>query len=352
MNGDGRTDLIVGAPHADVTGVRDAGLVEVLIAPANALGDWRPGVERVTITEPTLRQGGYFGSALAVGNIAGDGKLELFVGAPGRDPEGLQNLLTNDARVYGFKPEPPLGGVPSQNWGHPDAITLRAALVAAPPLVIPDPITPLAGHHSGFGSSIVVGNLIPDDAPDELAIGAPFRTYLNKIFLDPFGNRVVHEGGDVSIYDAATGFTVGTPQTLVPPVRQVDMHFGQALALAHLSNAAGSAPTLVVGAPFAGSTSLIHSGAVYLYEGQTGSAPVYRNRFFAPLADNQQAFGETLAVGDLNNDGIDELAIGAPNTTIDQYVGFQIVPGRFGGIVQLFNKREQTGRVYVIFPNP
>ncbi len=352
MNGDGRADLIVGAPHADVTGVRDAGLVEVLLAPSTPAGDWRPGVERVTLTEPTPRQGAYFGSAIAVGNIAGDGKQELFVGAPGREPDGVQALLRNDAIVYGFKPEPPAGGLPADNWKHPDAASLRAALNAATPLVIPDPTPPPAGHFSGFGQTIVVGNLNPDDAADELAIGAPFRPFLNSVFLDPFGNRIVHDGGDVSIYDAGTGFTVTGPKVILPPVQQADMRFGKSMALATLSAVPGTPPTLAVGAPFQGNSTLIHAGTVYLFDAVAGGTPIYRTRFFAPQATSQQSFGEVIAAGDLNNDGIDELAIGAPSSTIDQYVGFRVIPGRFGGLVRLFNKREQAGRVYVIFPNP
>lgn len=348
INADGRTDLIVGAPHADVAGVRDAGLVEVLFAPPTLTGDWRPGVERVVLTEPVPRPGAYFGSAMAVGNVAGDGKLELFVGAPGRDPEGLHPLLHNDGIVYGFKPEPTNPANPGQNWNRP-AAALRAALSATTPLTVADPVTPPTGHYSGFGMSLAVGNLIASDAADELAVGAPFRSFTNGVFLDPFGNRVTHESGDVSLYDGGAGFTVAAPEVLVPPLRQIDMHFGETLAVAQLS--ATGPPSLAVGAPFYAARTITHVGAVFLYQGTTASRPLYTGRVVAPQAKGQEGFGLALAAGDLDNDGVDELAVGAPSTNIDQYIGFRIVPGRFGGLIQLFDLRVQAGRIVIVKPH-
>ena len=81
LNDDGVTDLVVGAPDATVDGATGAGRVEVLWG-ANA----SPFATRALISQ--VDAGGLsaldeaFGTALAAGDVNGDGKADLVVGAP------------------------------------------------------------------------------------------------------------------------------------------------------------------------------------------------------------------------------------------------------------------------------
>jgi FG-GAP repeat len=72
VNGDGRPDLVVGAPHAAVEGRADAGRVQVFSGP-----DGRP---LLTLAGNT---GDQLGSAVAfAGDVNGDGRADLVLGAP------------------------------------------------------------------------------------------------------------------------------------------------------------------------------------------------------------------------------------------------------------------------------
>ena len=73
FDGDGLTDLAVGAPREDLRGRRDAGAVNVLYGSARGLGRGR----QLTVARP--RRDARFGRALAVRDADGDGRDELVV---------------------------------------------------------------------------------------------------------------------------------------------------------------------------------------------------------------------------------------------------------------------------------
>jgi hypothetical protein len=75
FDGDGITDLVVGAPGEDLTGDNDSGMVSVLWGSNDGL------VSGDTVTNPTKFDGDRFGQALVAGDFDGDGVDDLAAGS-------------------------------------------------------------------------------------------------------------------------------------------------------------------------------------------------------------------------------------------------------------------------------
>lgn len=86
LSGDGRADLVVGAPHESFGLQTKAGAVHVIYANAagrlNAAWNqfWRQGAQGIAGTASKNQN---FGTALAIGDFNGDGRADLVIGAPG-----------------------------------------------------------------------------------------------------------------------------------------------------------------------------------------------------------------------------------------------------------------------------
>lgn len=337
LNGDGIDDLVVGFPHADLYGIRDAGLVEVLYAPPS--GNWLQGFLRATLAEPVPRQGAYFGSSLAVSDLAGTGRPELVVGAPGRDPEGLEVLLRREGVVHVFAP---------LSWNQTSAEGLRIALNQGPHLLIPDPEPAPTGYYSGFGMSLRAFDF-GGAATGELAVGSPYRVVVDPLQRDFQGVPRKREVGGVDLFEPAGGLAVRHVAELRPPFLQTGMHFGEQLDSGHLAGASGP-NLLAVTSPFYDTAAGANTGGVFLFGPDPDGRPILRTVVTPHDPQQMDQFGQSIAIGDVNGDGRDELVVGAPNATISVITGYLVYPGRFRGTEVVVETREQAGKMYVIFP--
>jgi len=266
LNGDGYADLAVGAPYNDAGGAAGDNVGRVYVYFGGAAPDSLPDL---VLTGEAA--GDYFGWAVSgAGDVNGDGRDDLIVGAPFSDGGGAAG--EDRGRAYLF-----LGGDP------PDA---------APDLVLSG-----AGAGDTFGWSVAgAGDTDGDGAPD-LLVGALLRS-----------RAYLFRGGDPA---------GATPPDSLPDLvltgEAFDDRFGYAVAGPGDVNGDGLAD-LLVGALLndAGGD---NAGRAYLFHGRatTGQLPAAgAERIFTGNGANSW-FGRSVAgAGDVDRDGLADLLVGAP----------------------------------------
>jgi hypothetical protein len=295
LEADGVTDLAVGAPLDD-DGGNDRGALWVLFMDDNGRVDQE---EKISGTagdfDGDLDDDDQFGSALAgIGDLNGDGVFDLAVGAPGGDDGGADR-----------------GAV----W----IVFLNARGEVRDQQKIADGDGGFDGDledNDRFGSAVaLIGDINGDGIPD-LAVGAPNdddgpdNAGAVWILFMEMGGRVA---GWQKVSDKEGGFDGNL---------EANDHFGAALAgMGDLDN--DGIPDLVVGAP-GGDKGGTDRGEIWVLfldaqgrvRGQEKIAD--GDGGFGGDLDDNDGFGSAIAdVGDLNDDGIPDLAVGAPNDDDD-----------------------------------
>jgi hypothetical protein len=183
--------------------------------------------------------------------------------------------------------------------------------------------SPTDSHDAGdlFGSILAVGDF-NNDGLDDLVVGAP-------------GEAIGNSGADsgaIFLYLSA-GARLGAPrmytQSLVD-VNEAGDKFGSSLAVGDFND--DGYADLAVGAPgenYSGSGA--NAGVVYLFFGADNglSSPLVLDQRPSGRNESGDKFGSSLAAGDFDGDGLDDLAVGAPG---ENYVG----TGANEGVVFIF----------------
>ena len=306
----GPADLIASAPLFDVPGATsDAGRVYVFSSPTGTI-DLASKSADFTVTGPTTR--GQIGTALATGDVNGDGFAELAIGAPVVDS---QNLRGATYLVYGSST---LAGDRSFGSQQTDLLVLGRD----------------AGDRSG--GSVMIGDL-NNDGKCDLIIGAPNGAGASN--QSPFSGEVyifygtatltntidlARSAADVTIYGAASNGK--------------DVNAGLGVSLAVGDYTGDGIVDLALGAPNVGSgIPRTDCGAVYLIFGSKSlPATIDLAKTSAPLtifgADTGDQLGSGgLALGELNTSSPADLVIGIPRAA------------------SLGNQRAGAGEVRVLF---
>ncbi|MEE8392507.1 MAG: integrin alpha [Anaerolineae bacterium] len=273
VNGDGYSDVIVGAPNYD--GDRtDGGAAFVYHGSSMGLGegpaDWTATGDQSAAT---------FGAAVSVaGDVDGDGYSDVIIGAPAYDITGTVTL-TDTGRVYVY-----LGGATG-------FITSTANWTAWGDQVGTD-----------FGTSVSTAGDVNGDGYSDVIVGAPGHDIIDTVILTDTGAAVVYHGSSM-------GIRVG-PADWMATGDQVYARFGAAVSIAGDVNSDGYAD-VIVGAPDYDGVQPDEGAAFAYHGGPTGLSAV--PAWSAHPTDQADAhFGVAVATaGDVNGDGHSDLAIGA-----------------------------------------
>ncbi|GAA3552206.1 FG-GAP-like repeat-containing protein [Microlunatus spumicola] len=296
FDGDGFADLAVGVP-VDSRPLYAAGAVTVLYGSPEGLR----GKRSLELLQPGGPQGdATFGAALASGDLDGDGRADLAVGAPGVSAGAL-----GSGSVFVFSGS--RGG-------------LSADRAAALPGRRSSP-GPGADEDERFGASLAVGDVDADGRPD-LVVGAP-------------GYAIEGGGGLPGSVSACYGAPAG-PTGCTQLDRRPQL---AGLASVAVGDVTGSArPEVVVAVPSAdlegsrgGTVDLLTLSGPRAATTVTRVALTQRSKGVPGSDKAGDRFGSSVALGDLDADGHADLVIGADGEKVGGHVGAGRVTVVHGG---------------------
>lgn len=287
FTGDGRGDMIVGAPDEN-GGQAGSGRVYLY-------NGWTGAVVR-TLVSPNPESSGAFGTAVAgVNDVTGDGLAEIAVGA--RSEDG--GTIANSGRVYLFS--------------GADGSLLQT--ISSPNAVI----------NGNFGSAI---GGVPDangDFKGDLVVGAPDET-----------NGSVTHAGRAYIFNGAGGASGAMLFQLDTPHATSFSGFGSAVAGSPDFSGDGKGD-VIVGAQCEPGGGAVR-GQAYAFNGATGALI---REIASPLAEENGFFGASVAgTPDVTGDGFGDYMVGAFNQTSGAVAGAgraYLFNGSTGAFVQAFD---------------
>lgn len=313
INGDGYDDLVVGVPYEDVGSVYNAGAVDILFGSSSGLrtsGVLRLHQESTDVSGDSQRWD-KFGASLAVGDFDDDGFADIAAGVPNESVSGF-SYAGAVAVLYGAASGP--SGARDALWHRGDAY-VEGDLQA----------------NAYFGWAVSAGDFDGDDYYD-LAIGAPGSTHSGHASA---GSVNVLMGSSVGI--TATGDHLWHQDSPgIDGACEANDAFGRALTVGNFNG--DNRDDLAIGVIGEDVDGFVDAGMVHVLLGSSGGLTYAGSQIWhqgisgveggRELADR---FGTTLAAGDFNGDGRDDLAVGVPEEDLDGLINAGAVNVLYAG---------------------
>lgn len=355
LNGDGIAELLVGVPGEDVIDRgTDAGMV---VAVGGSKGGPGPGSTVLTGPSPSAAYGKSVAAADLTGGI--DGNKEIVIG--GTDKVVARVIQGEDSMVTTVVAAPMGGRAPVLATGDFDSDSTADLAVAY--WTAGDPNTQshvrlwkwdadrsaMANfwNTDNAGVTALAAGDFDGDGHDDLALGE-CREIADENIDDPCGPEELAKGGGIHIhYQSPVGGSFGSrAQTLnqatdgVPGVAEAGDRFGAALAVADVNrdgrdDLMASAPGEAIGSKAgAGAAWLLHGGAQGLLDANGAATSVAWNQAtpgVPGIAEAGDRFGDAVATGDGNADGVPDVLVGSPGENASLGAVWLLPSGSAGG---------------------
>ena len=293
FDNDGNDDLAIG-----VRGDNGAGAVNVIYGGNGGLstnGDQlitQDDTAALGVSEP----GDAFGYALAVGDFDNDGRDDLAIGVP-EENDGATVDSGGVEVIYGSN-----GGLdPSDSvWWSQDSAGIKG----------------VSEQDDRFGWSLAAGDF-NDDGADDLAVGVPGEDIGDDV--DAGAVAILYGARREGLTSSDDRFDQDSPG--IKGVGEDDDLFGWSVTVGDFD--ADGADDLAIGVPGEDIGSDVDTGAVGILYGESGHRLTARDHRYDQdssgikgVGEDDDLFGWSLAAGDFDGDGADDLAIGSPGEDI------------------------------------